>query len=96
MGKNIEKGAVPLFHVKKFISFLLKRNIKFYIFLIFLNIILCFFNYYTIELIKNIINKGILDKNINVLKFLTIKILIIYIIISFINFSKKNMSDNFI
>lgn len=96
MGKNIEKGAVPLFHVKKFIKFLLKRNIKFYIFLISLNIILCFFNYYTIELVKNIINKGILDKNINVLKFLTIKILIIYIIISFINFSKKNMSDNFI
>ena len=96
MGKTIEKGTMPLFHVKKFIKFLLKRNIKFYIVLIFLNIILCFFNYYTIELIKNIINKGILDKNINILKLLTIKILVVYIVISFTNFFKKNMSDNFI
>lgn len=60
------------------------------------NILICVFSYYSILLIKDLINMGILAKNMSFLKKISINLVSIYVVIEVISYFKVKLDTYFV
>lgn len=60
------------------------------------NILICIFSYYSILLIKDLINMGILAKNMSFLKKISINLISIYVVIEVISYFKVKLDTYFV